>query len=68
MKDRSDYAFDISKHGAANILQSEAVLPEHFIVDDLTQFTVGMGPANDGVMFHSHTAAWNALVFGEKWW
>merc|ERR1719413_156518 len=27
-----------------------------------------MGPANDGVMFHTHTAAWNALMYGEKTW
>ena len=41
-------------------------LPEHFLEDDLVQYTVGVGPRGDGVMFHAHTAAWNALVFGSK--
>eukprot|EP01006_Ploeotia_vitrea_P062972 TRINITY_DN84722_c0_g1_i1.p1 TRINITY_DN84722_c0_g1~~TRINITY_DN84722_c0_g1_i1.p1 ORF type:complete len:654 (-),score=300.52 TRINITY_DN84722_c0_g1_i1:25-1791(-) len=27
-----------------------------------------LGPANSGAYFHSHTTAWNALVYGKKRW
>jgi hypothetical protein len=69
----SDYVFDIGDSSVACDLCADAFgdlarLPDIFSADDLTQLTFGMGPVNDGVMFHSHTAAWNALMFGEKEW
>lgn len=71
--DFCDYIFDIGDNSLARRLCVDAFggldrMPEILAADDLTQLTFGMGPAEDGVMFHSHTAAWNALMFGEKEW
>jgi len=68
-----DYYFEIGETGAAGRLSLDAFggpdgLPELLAADDLTQLTFGMGPAGDGVMFHAHTAAWNALMYGTKEW
>ena len=27
-----------------------------------------IGPVNSGTQFHAHSAAWNALIYGEKRW
>lgn len=72
-RDFSDYIFEIGEKGFARALCADAFgvpdyLPDLFAADDLTQLTFGMGPANDGVMFHAHTAAWSALMYGEKEW
>eukprot|EP00927_Polykrikos_kofoidii_P024058 TRINITY_DN21958_c0_g2_i1.p1 TRINITY_DN21958_c0_g2~~TRINITY_DN21958_c0_g2_i1.p1 ORF type:complete len:558 (-),score=73.30 TRINITY_DN21958_c0_g2_i1:15-1688(-) len=68
-----DYYFEISEFGAAGRLCLDAFggldgLPDVFAADDLSQLTFGLGPAGDGVALHAHTAAWNALMFGEKDW
>lgn len=72
-RDFSDYIFEIGEQGFARALCADAFgvpdyLPDLFAADDLTQLTFGMGPSNDGVMFHAHTAAWSALMYGEKVW
>jgi len=67
-----DYAFEIDgslcERLGADAFSGLAGLPFVLAADDLTQLTCGLGPANEGVMFHAHTAAWNALMFGEKEW
>jgi len=68
-----DYYFEIGETGAAGRLSIDAFggpdgLPELLAADDLTQLTFGLGPKGDGVMFHAHTAAWNALMYGTKEW
>lgn len=68
-----DYYFEIGEDGAAGRLCFDAFgglegLPAILAADDLSQLTFGLGPAGDGVMFHAHTAAWNALMFGTKEW
>jgi len=68
-----DYYFEIGENGAAGRLCFDAFgsperAPALLARDDLTQLTFGMGPAGDGVMFHAHTATWNALMYGSKDW